>query len=91
MMTTSRQKIRNFISEHPNTTVTEIAKALGVSRSCVSPQVSNLHKSGLVTRTGNCGEYHYSSRHVDESEEPAVAHMSADMALLNKLLKGVRA
>lgn len=90
-MTTARQRIHQYISEHPNTTVTEIAKALGVSRSCVSPQVSNLFKDGLLSRSGNHQEYHYSSGPATEVAEKTTQHMSADMALFNKLLRGVRA
>jgi predicted transcriptional regulator len=90
-MTTTRQRIHHFIFEHPNSTITEIAKSLGVSRSCVSPQVSNLHKEGLVTRTGNHGEYRFSSGPVTEHVEKPVLHMSEGMCLFNKLLRGVRA
>ncbi|WP_314140036.1 winged helix-turn-helix domain-containing protein [Buttiauxella noackiae] len=90
-MTTTRQRIHQYISEHPNISVNEIAAALNISRNCVSPQVSNLFKDGLVTRTGNAGGYRFSSGPVEATEEKPVLHMSADMALFNKLLRGVRA
>lgn len=91
MMTTARQRIHQYISEHPNTTVTEIAKALSVSRSCVSPQVSNLFKDGLLSRSGNHQEYRYSSGPATDVAEKTTQHMSQEMALFNKLLRGARA
>lgn len=89
-MTTNRQLIHQYISEHPNTSVNEIADALGITRNCVSPQVSNLFKDGLVMRAGNAGGYRFSSSPVEASEDKTVQHMSADMAMFNKLLRGVR-
>jgi predicted transcriptional regulator len=89
-MTTTRHLIHQYISERPNSTVNEIAKALGMSRSGISPQVSNLFKDGLVSRSGSHLEYRYSSGPVEVTEEKPVQHMSADMAMFNKLLREVR-
>lgn len=89
-MTTTRQRIHQYISEHPNSSVNEIAKALDTNRNCISPQVTILFRDGLLMRTGNHQEYRYSSGPVDAAEEMPVQHMSADMNLFNKLLREVR-
>lgn len=91
-MTTARQRIHQYIHEHPNASVNEIASAIGVTRSCVSPQVSNLLNDGLLSRTGSHHEYRYSTvgAIVEPKESPAM-HMSEGMALFNKLLREVRA
>jgi biotin operon repressor len=91
-MTTTRQRIHTYISNNPNTSVNEIAEAMGVTRSCVSPQVSNLFRDGLLIRSGSHHGYRYAA--IGTITEPASApatHMSEGMALFNKLLREVRA
>jgi DNA-binding MarR family transcriptional regulator len=91
-MITTRQRIHTYIKDNPDTTVNEIAAAMGVTRSCVSPQVSNLFRDGLLTRSVFNQGYRYAA--IGTITEPAAAlalHMSEGMALFNKLLKGVRA
>jgi predicted transcriptional regulator len=90
-MTTTRQRIHTYISKHPNSSVNEIAAAIGVTRSCVSPQVSNLFRDGLLTRSVFNQGYRYAA--IGTITEPASApamHMSEGMALFNRLLRGVR-
>lgn len=88
-MTTNRKLIHQYISEHPNSSVNEIAAALDTNRNCVSPQVTNLFRDGHLMRTGNHQEYRYSSASVVAEDKP-VQHMSAEMGLFNKLLMGAR-
>lgn len=88
-MTTTRQLTHQYISEHPNSSVNEIADAVNLTRGSVSPQVTNLFKDGLLMRTGNHQEYRYSSASVAVEDKP-VQHMSAGMGLFNKLLMGAR-
>lgn len=88
-MTTTRQLIHQYISEHPNSSVNEIAAAMNLTRGSVSPQVTNLFRDGLLMRTGNHQEYRYSSASV-VAEDKTIQHMSAEMGLFNKLLRGVR-
>lgn len=90
MMTTTRQRIHQYISEHPASTVNDIAEAFDMNRNRISPQVSNLFKDGLVYRTGNHQEYRHSCGEIEAASVGKVQHMSADMALLNKCLRGVR-
>lgn len=88
---TTRQRIHQYIHHHPNASVNEIAKSLGVTRACVSPQVTNLFKEDLVSRSGNHNEYRYTSTGpIAEPASAPVLHMSEGMALFNKLLRGVR-
>lgn len=89
MMTTTRQRIHQYISEHPNSSVNEIAKALDTNRNCISPQVTILFRDGLLMRTGNHQEYRYSSAS-DVADDKSAQCMSAGMKMFNKCLRSVR-